>query len=127
MTVLLAYLPNERGSTVFAAALEQARFMQTSLVVVNVASGEAPLDARLAPEADLETLVAQAAEAGVDARVEQPLQGDVAQAILETARTHGARLVVVGVRRRSAVGKMLMGSVAQRVILESDVPVLAVK
>lgn len=127
MTVLLAYLPNERGSTAFTAALEQARFMETSLVVVNVASGEAPLDPRIAPEADLAALVARAAEAGVDARVEQPLQGDVATAILDTARAHDARLVVVGVRHRSAVGKMLMGSVAQRVILDSDVPVLAVK
>ena len=35
--------------------------------------------------------------------------------------------VVVGLRHRSPVGKMLMGSVAQRILLDADVPVLSVK
>jgi nucleotide-binding universal stress UspA family protein len=36
-------------------------------------------------------------------------------------------LLVLGARRRSPVGKALMGSVAQTIILEANVPVLVVK
>jgi nucleotide-binding universal stress UspA family protein len=36
-------------------------------------------------------------------------------------------LIVVGARRRSRVGKLLMGSVTQNIILEAGIPVLVVK
>ena len=35
--------------------------------------------------------------------------------------------LVVGVRKRSPVGKVVLGSIAQRLILEATVPVLSVK
>ena len=35
--------------------------------------------------------------------------------------------IIVGVKRRSKVGKLLMGSTAQYVILQADCPVVAVK
>jgi nucleotide-binding universal stress UspA family protein len=127
VTVLLAHLADDRGEAVLAAALEQARFRGEPLVVVNVASGEKPLDDRIVPDDELDHLVGRAARAGVTATVEQPLEGDVAAAVLDAAERHQVSLVVVGVRRRSAVGKLLMGSKAQRIILDADVPVLAVK
>ncbi len=38
-----------------------------------------------------------------------------------------AELLVVGIRHRNPVGKLLLGSVAQQVLLECPKPVLAVK
>ncbi|SFJ37143.1 Universal stress protein family protein [Nocardioides psychrotolerans] len=52
---------------------------------------------------------------------------DVAEAVLSAAREVDATLVVLGIRHRSPVGKLLMGSVAQRVLLDAECPVLAVK
>jgi nucleotide-binding universal stress UspA family protein len=52
---------------------------------------------------------------------------DVAETILDLATQVNARLLIIGARRRSPVGKALLGSVAQTLILEADVPVLVVK
>ena len=53
--------------------------------------------------------------------------GDPAGALVDLVVDVGASLVVIGSRRRSAVGKLLMGSTVQRVLLDSPVPVLVVK
>ena len=52
---------------------------------------------------------------------------DVADTLLELTDKAGAGLLVIGARRRSPVGKALMGSVTQTLILRADVPVLVVK
>lgn len=51
----------------------------------------------------------------------------VATAVLETAKEQDVDLIVVGVRRRSPVGKLVLGSNSQEVLLNADCPVLAVK
>jgi len=52
------------------------------------------------------------------------LEGDVAQAILDFARNNKSDLIVLGTHGRSGLGKMLLGSVAERVFRHSPVPVL---
>jgi nucleotide-binding universal stress UspA family protein len=46
---------------------------------------------------------------------------------LDDIEEYGARRLVIGVKRRSPVGKAILGSVSQRLLLESPIPVLAVK
>ena len=52
---------------------------------------------------------------------------EASEEILAVAKEHRAELIVIGLRRRSPVGKLLMGSTAQRVLLDAACPVLAVK
>jgi nucleotide-binding universal stress UspA family protein len=52
---------------------------------------------------------------------------DVAEKILELATAAKAEVLVIGARRRSPVGKFLLGSVTQTLILQAEVPVLVVK
>lgn len=52
---------------------------------------------------------------------------DVADDIIAAASEGDADLIVIGLRRRSPVGKLLLGSNAQRILLDAPCPVLAVK
>jgi nucleotide-binding universal stress UspA family protein len=52
---------------------------------------------------------------------------DPADEVLRAAESTDAEFIVIGLRRRSPVGKLLLGSNAQRVLLDAACPVLAVK
>lgn len=47
--------------------------------------------------------------------------------LLSIAQKHNVDEIIVGIRSRSKVGKLLLGSVAQFVILQAECPVLGVK
>jgi nucleotide-binding universal stress UspA family protein len=53
--------------------------------------------------------------------------GTASDALLAVAEEVGAELLVVGIHRRSPVGKVLLGSNAQRILLNAPCPVLAVR
>ncbi|AKH96547.1 universal stress protein [Halanaeroarchaeum sulfurireducens] len=55
------------------------------------------------------------------------LVGDPADAILSTAEDVDADVVMMGVRDRSPIGKVVFGSVSQKVILGSEVPVIVAR
>lgn len=52
---------------------------------------------------------------------------DVAETILRLAQEVDAQVLVIGARRRSPVGKALLGSVTQNLVLQAEMPVLVVK
>ncbi len=55
------------------------------------------------------------------------LSGKPSEAVVQTARDRNAGLIVVGSHGRTGVERLLMGSVAERVIVLSECPVLVVK
>ncbi|MBX3685820.1 MAG: universal stress protein [Rhodocyclaceae bacterium] len=56
----------------------------------------------------------------------QALEGDPAARILDTAKQVLADIIVMGSRGHSAIGELLIGSVAHKVMTKADVPVLLV-
>ena len=71
---------------------------------------------------------AEAADAGLTCHTHLLIRGNSAgEDLVEFARDQAVDLIVVGVKRRSRVGKTLMGSTAQFVILRATCPVLTVK
>ncbi|GGR72693.1 nucleotide-binding universal stress UspA family protein [Nocardioides luteus] len=128
MTILIGYVPTPEGEAALEAGIAEAATHGDDVVIVNSGRRGATVDADLVDEPAGAELVARASAAGVDARVDRSLHGanvmDTFDALVEST---GARLIVIGLRRRSPVGKALLGSDAQRILLDATVPVLAVK
>ena len=57
----------------------------------------------------------------------QPVGVDAADELLKAMDHDEAELLVIGIRHRNPVGKLLLGSVSQQLLLECPKPVLAVK
>ena len=128
MTILIGYVPTPVGEAALEAGLAEAAARGDDVVIVNSPRRGATVDADLVDETAAAKLVARAAEAGVNARVDHTTHGaDVVETFDNLVASTGARLIVIGLRRRSPVGKALLGSDAQRILLDAGVPVLAVK
>lgn len=125
--VVAAYSADDYGRAAIAWAEDLARTAGSRLVVVNATRGDSLVDARFAHDADIAALRERLVADGIDVEIRHDVVPDVAEAVVTTAEEIGADLVVVGVRRRTPVGKLLLGSVAQRVILDAHCPVVAVK
>jgi nucleotide-binding universal stress UspA family protein len=75
----------------------------------------------------LETTQAAARRSGLDRVSILSVVGDPAAEITRVAEEKGVDQIVMGTHGRGAVGSLLIGSVAQRVVHLSKVPVLLVK
>lgn len=117
MTIVVGNLATPEGRAALDAAAAEAEQRKASLVVV-AGPGE--------PGRDAGELTEQLAAAGVEVRVD-PGTGDLADDLVRIALESGAQLVVIGLRRRSPVGKLILGAGAQRILIEAPCPVLAVK
>lgn len=128
MTILVGYIPTPEGQAALQHAITVARKDDDLLVVVNSSRGEAAGDPRLLSEEQLGSVEEQLSGAGVEHLVVQPSRGrSAADEVLAAADEHRADLIVIGLRRRSPVGKLILGSNSQRILLEATCPVLAVK
>lgn len=126
-SIVAAYSADRYGEAAVAHGADLARKDGARLVVVNATLGNKLVDNRFAHDADIAALQERLAADGLEVVVRHDLVDDVADAVVAAAEEEQASLIVVGIRHRSPVGKLLLGSVAQRIILEAHCPVLAVK
>lgn len=128
MSIMVGYVPTPVGEAAVASAISEAKLRKEELLIVNSVREGSLVDKSVASADDLTRLKAAADDAGITARVLRPShRDDLAEEILELADQHDVSLIVIGLRQRSQVGKFIMGSHAQRILLQADRPVLAVK
>jgi nucleotide-binding universal stress UspA family protein len=129
VTVVVGYVPDATGYLAVTEAIREARFRETDVVVVNAIEAAGYTRPTAADERDLDALAARLDTEGVPHGIRHLNvgSGTASDAVLEVAEEVGADLVVVGLQRRSPVGKALLGSNAQRIILNATCPVLAVR
>ena len=129
-TVVVGYVPKPEGEAALSKAIDEAKLRGTKLVVVNSHRGgqEFDGDAALKAEKDMDAVRARLDEAGVSYDLRQLVRGlEPAEDLIGIAEDSGADLIVIGLRRRTPVGKLILGSNAQRILLDAHCPVLAVK
>ena len=128
MTILVGYIPTPQGAAALAAAIGEARAHDESVLVINMSRDDKLVDAHRAESSDLDRLDRDLAESGVAHEVRRIEHGtDPADQLLEVVDREQPRMLVIGIRHRSPVGKLLLGSTAQRLLLDATCPVLAVK
>jgi nucleotide-binding universal stress UspA family protein len=128
MTVLIGYVPTPVGEAALTHGLAEAAVRGEDVVILNSPRRGSTVDGHLVDDQTGAELVERAREAGVSATVDHADHGaDIVDTFEAVVERTGASVVVIGIRRRTPVGKLVMGSDAQRLLLELDVPVLAVK
>jgi len=128
MTVLLAYINTPAGDAALNAAVDQARWRAAKAVIVNVTRPVAEIDSPISTEQWLDAAAAVFEKAGVAVEVRQlPSSLDRAGDILMVMSEIKPDLVVIGLRRRSPVSELVIGSTSQSIMRGAECPVLVVK
>jgi nucleotide-binding universal stress UspA family protein len=125
--IVVGYTADAFGRAALAHGVAEAKLRQTDLLVINATAGDAYVDPRFARVGQLADIGAYLAECGVRFELTLPVGVDAADELLKAMDLPDAELLVIGIRKRNPVGKLLLGSVSQRLILECEKPVLAVK
>lgn len=126
MRIVVGYLRTPEGRAALDRAIEEATLRDAELVVVHTARDDAE-EVRSYDE-EFAQLEQRLDAAGVRMTAKDYVRDNSpSQDLLTTAKEMEADLLVIGLRRRSPVGKLVLGSNSQDVLLGADCPVLAVK
>ena len=129
MTVAVAHQVSPTSRKALTQAVQEAKYRGTGLAVLHVV-GSIDADTteayRLGVSDEIEKVIGD--KPSVPWKLHLATAGvDIAETVLRLVDSLDADLLVIGARQRSPVGKALLGSVAQAVILHASVPVLVVK
>jgi nucleotide-binding universal stress UspA family protein len=128
--IVVGYVDTPEGRAALDRAIAEAQQRGARLVVINSHRGGAALDRDTVVELDdsMDDVHLLLHDTGVEHEVRQLVRGvDPAEDLVAVADEIDADLIVIGLRRRSPVGKLILGSNAQQILLEATCPVLAVK
>ena len=128
MTILLAYVSRPEGRAALEKAIEISQERQEPILIVNASPGGLQEDSAMVPAFEVEQIEAELAAKGIQAEFKQYVRGNKAvEEINDMVETRDISILIIGLRKRTAVGKLLLGSVAQEILMTVSCPVLCVK
>lgn len=129
-TVVVGFVPKPEGEAALLAAVSEVERRGGRLVVVNVHRQGSDPEWLAKTQAELAAARERLDASAIDYVVhesETDAELDAADELVQIARDEQAGLIVIGIRRRTPTGKLILGSQAQRILLDAPCPVLAVK
>ena len=128
MTILVAYVSRPEGRAALDKAIEISKERKEPLLIVNASPGGQQEDASLVPAFEVEQIEEQLAAQGIAGEFKQFVRGkEAVEEINDLVDTRDISLLVIGLRKRTALGKLILGSVAQELLMTVSCPVLCVK
>lgn len=130
MKIVVGFIRTQEGEAALQAAIDEAKLRSGELVVVHSMMGgdHEKAEQVLAYREELDEVEARLDAEGISHSVHEYVRGlSPAEDLIKAADDEAAGLIVIGLRKRSAVGKLLLGSNAQEILLGAHCPVLAVK
>ncbi|MDD5324709.1 MAG: universal stress protein [Polaromonas sp.] len=128
MTILVAYVSRPEGRAALDKAIEISKERQEPLLIVNAGPGGQQEDASLVPAYEVEQIEEQIAAQGIQGEFKQFVRGkNAVDEINDLVETRDISILIIGLRKRNALGKLIMGSVAQDILMTVPCPVLCVK
>jgi nucleotide-binding universal stress UspA family protein len=128
MTILVAYVPRPEGQAALEKGIELAKERNEFLIVVNATPGGSGEDPSRADAQDVERIEQLISVSGIQSEFKQFVRGkNAVEELQDMVAANNVSMLVIGLRRRTAVGKLIMGSMAQEILMTLDCPILAVK
>lgn len=130
MKIVVGYDMTDPAEKALTTALEYAKSLKAELILIASLVGGTKEDVEEinAFEKGLRLAHQKATERGVKCEKRLLMRGNQpGEDLVAFSKENRAQLIVIGIKKRSKVGKLMFGSTAQYVILEAACPVLAVK
>ena len=127
MAIVVGYSPSGQGRAALDAGVHYARRTGAPLVVASHQYIDADGGASAATEDAVRSELAELGAEGVEIIVRRSPTQDIGEFLLTVVSDTAARLLIIGLRRKSPIGKLNLGASARRVVLGAPCPVLAVK
>jgi nucleotide-binding universal stress UspA family protein len=130
MDIVTGFVRTAEGRAALERGIEEARLRGARLIIVHSSRGGSDETDREVGEnrEELGRVAENLAAEGIEHEIRDFARGlSPAEDIISVAKETQADLIVIGLRRRSPVGKLILGSHAQDILLHADCAVLAVK
>ncbi|HJF48660.1 MAG TPA: universal stress protein [Brachybacterium paraconglomeratum] len=127
MTIVVGYAPSTQGRAALRAGIRYAERTGSPLLV---AAHQHAVPGSGWAAATEEEVRAELEEQGADLEgvtIRRGPDREIGEFLLATIEDVQAELVVIGLRRKSPIGKLNLGASARRVVLGAPCPVLTVK
>lgn len=128
MTIVVGYSPSGQGDAALRSAVREAGRRRQDLLIASHPYNDPELGPSVASAEAVQTALAAAGGAELRAEVRTAAEHeDIGEFLVTVAEESAASVIVIGLRRKSPIGKLNLGASARRLVLGAPCPVLTVK